>query len=312
MRIAVFVNLENVINVSRLKNIISHNLAGVEVFYSESGDQNLATLCCGVQAKYSDYDFVLMLNAPQRGINETTWLYSIRQDYYLLGMILTPKTLWSAVELMTNDNSIGILTLPVDYYQTENWENYENWADYYSLARRWIIQNELHVSINEQKPPIISSTICLIRTKAIEGYADLKVNVFTESFIAYTLSIFCQSNGFLPQYAIPKALLLHNYFGYEAMICLQPEMLKTKQAYYQQLTQYKKERIEYLEQRNEYLEQRNRKLEELTIPSFIGLLTRRTVSKAYSVLKQIWNRSSTADEPNHPDKSRSARTGRNR
>lgn len=262
MKIAAFVNLENVLHPEWLKSNLE-KLEGIECYFSEKGNFDLNTLFTGVNTCYQDYDYVLLLHAPERGEHEPLQFYVSRQNYYLNGLISSKDTFRQTIELLEKDHRIGAVTLPLDFLQVENWENYEKWSDYYYLISRWIKQNELRVSINKDKPPIINCPMAVIRTKAIRGIEKLDYKVYSASFLAYTISLYCQSKGFLPHYAVPRSMLINNYLGFEDFTSLHKDMLKTKQEYYRQNEAYKKSHMEWQEKRIESLEDQLSVLERL-------------------------------------------------
>lgn len=257
MKIAAFVNLESVIHPEWLKGNLS-KLNNVECFYSEEGNFDLNTLCTGVEACYQDYDYVLLLNAPEQGEYEPLQLYTSRQRYYLNGMLTPYGVFDNAIQLMEKNHLIGALTLPADFLQIENWENFENWSDYYYFANQWLKRNKLHVPISKEKPPILNCPVALIRTEAIRGIEKLNYKVYAAAFFAYTISLYCQANGFLPQYVVPQSILINNYFGFEAFSSLHQEMLRTKQEYYRQNEVYKKSHMKWQEERIQSLEEQLR------------------------------------------------------
>lgn len=213
MRVAAFVNLENMRHPEWLKEKLS-NCYGVEPYYSEKGNTDLCSLCTGVQENFRNFKYVLLLSSPAD--ERAGWLCAPLQRYYLYGMIESNETFQKCIGLLEQDDKIGALTIPMDISRLVYWSHYENWSYYYPMVERWLEQNDLHIPISKESLPIINSTVALIRTQAIQDIEKCQYERFDPNFFAYSISLYQQAKGFIPHYVAPSSMLIDNYFSFES------------------------------------------------------------------------------------------------
>ena len=244
-RVAIFVNTEHIAQLQELRQVLVQYDSFCDIFYGAEGNLNESSLCTGVDADYSDYDYIIVINPDQASENESDWIYTVRQSFYIFGLVSNKNVLISALSLLEKDDTIGLLSFPIDYTRSANWEQYEGWGDYFYIAKKWAEQSNLKIPLNIDRPPVAPHGAYIIRTAALKNLPRIP---FYGEFIGYAIALICQHNKYLPQYVIPKFYLINNCFGYETYTTWIPSVLKVKQEYYKQLSQYKKEKIDYLEQ----------------------------------------------------------------
>lgn len=247
-RKAIFINDENIVLRDKLKRILKQYEDSYSILVGSQSDNDISSLCTGTNAAYRDYDYIVWVNSEEITKNEVLRNYTARQGYHVFELLENREVVESAISIMEQDQLIGALSFPVDYFQAANWDQYENWADYFKLVEKWMQYNELEVDVNIDKPPVITRDgCCVIRTKAIWNLQDFRFKIYNTQFLAFAIAITCQSNGYLPQYMLTKPMLVNNSFGFETYTSWMPNILKVKKEYYKQLTQYNKENQEYFE-----------------------------------------------------------------
>lgn len=261
-KIGIFACTENIVDLDRLKRTLAQYESSCDVWYSEQANMDVKTLCTGVGATYDAYDYVVLIN-PGEATSEHEILrnYTARQNYSVYGL-LENGVLPSAIDLMERDETIGLLTLPVDYLQAANWEEYEDWEDYYHVTKTWERKNKIHIPIDVSRPPVLSYGACVIRIKAIQEMGSLQFNFFSAEFMGIAAAILCQHNGYIPQYITPESFMINNYFGYETYTNWIPKVLEVKKEYYKQTINYRKETIQYYEKDNQVLRDDNQALRD--------------------------------------------------
>jgi hypothetical protein len=247
-RKAIFANIENILDSRRFFALLDQYRADYDVFVSKHFSTEPEGLFTGVDASYLDYDYVIYIDPPKRSKNESKRNCAARQEYYLYAMLEDRRIADSMIGIMQEQSLVGMLSYPIDYVQSSNWEQYENWADYFKLSQRWLRENDLHVPTAIDKPPLSPLGGCaVIRCKAIENLATLQFKLFGSNYVGYLFALLCQSNGYLPQYAITSQMVVHNCLGYEASSSWMNNVLEIKKRYYKQLENYNQEREEYYE-----------------------------------------------------------------
>lgn len=245
-KIAVFASLENILDTERFYKALDNLKPFCDVFTGSGMSPDIYSLGTGAKASFMDYDYVVWVFAPEQGRNEDQRIYRNRQEYYIYSMLENSNLILSSVKVLESNPLIGMLSLPVDYLRSMNWEEYESWADYFKLMEKWQKTNEMCVPIDMDKPPISSLGGCaILRTKAIAGIEKKHHRIFTQDFISYTLALICQHNGFIPQYIIAGPLLKNALFGYCGYTSMMPDVLKVKKEYYAQLAEYNRQTAEY-------------------------------------------------------------------
>ena len=252
---AIFANTENVLDIPLLMNRLEmYKKKDYAVFISDRANLMMKSLCTGVQASFYDYDYVICLNPTEKETNDVMRNYSAKQNYYMMGLLQSPEKTDEIIRRMEMDPVWGIATLPSDYLTASNWEQYENWADYYKIVTKWLRRNNMKVPTDIDRPPVFAIGGCgIIRTKAIQGLDSLTVTMFGPFFMALILSLLCQHNGYLPQYVITREMLINNCFGYETYTSWIPDVLKVKQEYYKQLSEYNKQTADHYAQVEEQM-----------------------------------------------------------
>lgn len=261
MRLAIFANLEYVLDTESLTKALNVYSLEYDVFLSKCAKNDLDSLCTGVKADYNNYDYVVVINPDMPYKSEPDIRYATVQKYYM-ELLKDKAILPKALELLECNPHMGMLSFPIDYVSAYNWEQWECWADYYHITRKWARKYDIDVPLSIDKPPVASCGACIVKTSAIEGINKMRFELFTREFISYALAIVCQHNGYLPQYIISKNLIINNSFGHETYTDWLPEVLKVKKEYYKAEEKYRKETLEYHEKNCGLLEERNRALEE--------------------------------------------------
>ena len=237
LRVAAFINTENLLKRPETEKLISGLPKYVEVFYDcgDAGKRTAENFFTGAEANYLNYDYVFILNfLPPSAAMDKTFVHLLRQEYVLQNLMGDADRIGKLVNILENSPMEGMLCVPADYMNSLNWELYESWSDCFDAVDLWKRQNALRVPIDKSKPPIMAENGCaLVKTSAIKGFEQLEFPQMGSVMCAFLLPLYVQQKGKLPAYIICPQSAANLLAGYEAHADMLPETLKIKAEYYQ-------------------------------------------------------------------------------
>ncbi|WP_075721210.1 hypothetical protein [Roseburia sp. 499] len=218
-RIAIFINTQNIMEPEKVLAECRKFETVAEIFVGNQSSESLHNLGIDISANFYDYDYVVMINPFKESTREAQSVRLQRQTYYLKSVLKNISYLEREIDILEQSRYEGMLVPVIDYVKVCNGEDYLGWEDYYTKVVKAVGENQLNVSTDERKAPIISEGGCaIIRTSAIRGFEELKCEEFDSQFICYLLSLYIQSQGYLPGYCMEHEMVANNILGYGAVM----------------------------------------------------------------------------------------------
>ncbi len=216
-RIAFFINTKNICEkkqvIERCK--MYENVA--DIFYTDETSKSFESLGLKIDARYKDYEYVILVNPYNKEEDEAKHVYAQRQAYYFDNVFGSLDCIEKEIDILEKSYVEGMLIPYDDYYKSVHKGGYPEWDDYYDIVEKIIKKYNINVKVSKQNAPVISEGGCaIIKTKCMEGIEQVCIDEDSTMVYMYVLSLYIQSKGYLPGYFVQQKNLINNVIGYGA------------------------------------------------------------------------------------------------
>ena len=215
-RVACFVNEDAFADIERLHRHLDAIKDICTVFCGRGTSTDTASLCVDVDARYHDFDYVVLLNPMDRQPFEHSINLCQRQDYYLRSLVGGSGRVLKMIELLECNPHEGLLMPSRDFYKAYCIRYYEQWTAYSNEVKKDFSRNgvKFHFPLDAE-PLRLENNCAMFRTSALEGFADLRLEAASPEKMAFLFPMFVQHNGFLPAYCDDPGLVANGISGRE-------------------------------------------------------------------------------------------------